>query len=718
MTAAPEPRDLLALFRPRSIAVVGASDDVTRIRGRLLAQILRSGYAGQVYPVNPARDTVQGLRAYPSIAALPLPVDLALIAIAAPAVEQALRECAGRGIRAAMIHSAGFAEEGPEAARMQGKLGAIARSSGIVVAGPNTVGFLNVTEPLAATFSPAIDFAALERMRCERRSDRIAIVSQSGGLGFALFNRGLRRKLAFSYVMNTGNEADVDAAEAAAFMVEDPGTRVVLLFLESVRDGTRFLSVARRACELGKTMIAAKIGRSPAGTRAAASHTASLTGADAVYEATFRRWGILRAHDQDEMLDMAAAAATGRIPAGRRVGIVTISGGVGGWLADALVAAGLDVPEFSADLQARVRSYLPSYGSAFNPIDITAQALENDHRLRSVETLCASDEIDAVMVVSSLAADPRLSLEKKGLRAAIAATPKPVFFYTYPLPSESALADLSEIGAPCYTSLTGAARAMAALRELAEHRIATPDVAMEPPPAAREKALAILDGAGPVLCEYEAKRILAAYGISIPPEELAHTPEEALDAARKLGFPVVLKIQSPDLPHKTDVGGVALGIADEAWLRAAWNKIKDEIGIRAPRAQIIGVLVQRMAEPGLEAIAGIVSDDTFGPQLVVGLGGIFVEVLADTAMAPAPVGPVEASMLIGRLRGAPLFGSLRGRKPRDLAAFAELAARLSSMAADLRERIVEVDINPLLVHEHGGGVTVLDALMVQRKPPS
>ncbi|MFI5011623.1 MAG: acetate--CoA ligase family protein [Hyphomicrobiales bacterium] len=714
----PEPRDLLPLFQPSSIAVVGASDEKTRIRGRLLAQILRGGYLGEVYPVNPARDTVQGLRAYPSIASLPKAVDLALIAIAAPAVAQALTECADRGIRAAMVFSSGFAEEGGDSAKLQEKLRAIAHSSGIVVAGPNSVGFLNVTLPLAATFSPAIDFAALERMRGEPRSDRIAIVSQSGGLGFALFNRGLKRKLAFSYVMNTGNEADIDAAEAAGFMLEDRDTRVILLFLETVRDGERFLRVARRASELGKTMIAAKIGRSAAGTRAAASHTASLTGADAAYEAAFSRWGILRAHDQDEMLDMASAAVTGRLPAGRRVGIVTISGGVGGWLADALVAAGLEVPQFSAELQGRVRSYLPSYGSAFNPIDITAQALENDHRLRSVEALCASDEVDAVMIVSSLAADPRLSLEKEGLKAAIAASAKPVFFYSYPLPSEQALADLCDIGAPCYMSLTGAARALAAMRELAEARAASVEAPREPPPSARAEALAILDGAGPLLCEYEAKRVLSAYGVVIPPEELARTPEEALAAARRLGFPVALKIQSPDLPHKTDAGGVALGITDEMALRAAWQRINDEASRRAPRACILGFLVQKMAAPGLEAFLGIAPDGTFGPQLVLGLGGVFVEVFADTAMAPAPVGPVEARRLVGRLRGAPLFASLRGDRPRDIAAFAELAAKVSLIASDLRERIAEIDLNPVLVHEDGRGVTVIDALIVQRKRAS
>ncbi len=712
------PRNLVPFFRPRSIAVVGASDDPARVRGRLLAQILRGGYPGKIYPVNPARDKIQGLRAYPSIAALPDAVDLALIAIAAPAVEQALRECVQRGIGAAMIYSSGFAEEGAEAAAMQAGIRAFARSSGIVVAGPNTVGFLNVGGSLAATFSPAIDFEALERMCAEQRHDRIGIVSQSGGLGFALFNRGLRRKLAFSYVLNTGNEADVDAAEAASFMIEDPDTRAVLLFLETVRDGARFLAAARRATELGKTLITAKVGRSAAGKRAAASHTASLTGAEAVYDSAFRRCGILRADDQDEMLDMAAAAVTGRLLAGKRVGIVTISGGVGGWLADAVVSAGLEVPEFSGHLQAKIRRYLPSYGSAFNPIDITAQALENDTRLRSVETLCASEEVDAVMVVSSLAADPRLGLEKQGLKAAIDGSSKPVFFYTYPLPSEAALADLCEIGVPCYTSLTGAARAMAALRELSEQRNAPPDIVIEPPCAAREKALSILDRADRILCEYEAKEILAAYGIAIPPEILARTREEALDAARKLGFPVVLKIQSPDIPHKTDVGGVALGIGDEKELRDAWSRIRARVEMEAPHARIVGMLVQPMAEPGLEAIAGIISDDTFGPQVVLGLGGELVEVLADTAIAPAPIGPAEAMKLIDGLRGARLFGSLRGRGPRDATSFSQLAARLSSIAVDLRGRLIEVDLNPVVIHAKGNGVTIVDALMAQRKPSS
>jgi acyl-CoA synthetase (NDP forming) len=497
-------------------------------------------------------------------------------------------------------------------------------------------------------------------------------------------------------------------------MVEDPATKVVIFFLESLRQGRRFAALAERALELGKVLVVAKIGRSAAGKRAAASHTASLTGEDAVYDAVFRRWGVLRADDQDEMLDIAAAAVGQPLPKGRRVGVVTISGGVGGWLSDTLVGAGLEVPELSAAVQGRIREFLPLYGAAFNPVDITAQAIETDWRLRSVETLCRSDEVDAVVVVSSLAADNRLAGEKEGLGRAIAEAGKPVLFYSYPLPAEAALTTLSEIGVPCYTTLKGPARALLALDELRRAReAARAEVAPAVPPGARETALAILDRAGPTLAEHEAKAVLRAYGVTLPDEHLATTRDEALAAAHRLGFPVALKIQSRDIPHKTEAGGVALGIADEAALGRAWDAMLESVQRAAPRAAIDGVLVAKMARPGVEMIAGSIVDPGFGAQVLLGMGGIAVEVLADTAMVPAPVGPKAARRLVDRLRGAKLLGSVRGRKPRDVAALATLVAQLSAIASDLADHVPEIDLNPVLVHDEGEGVTVLDALIVR-----
>jgi len=701
-------RDLAPLFRPRAIAVVGASDDATRLRGRILAQVVKGGFAGRVFPVNPRRSEVQGLPAFARVGDIPEPVDLALIAVPAETVPEVLEECVAAGVRSAMVFSGGFAEEGAAKRALQDGIGDLARRTGMVIAGPNSVGFLNVQDALAATFSPAIDFALLAEHRAREVRRRIGIVSQSGGLGFALFNRGLRRHLAFSHVVNTGNEADLDATDVLEFLIDDPATGVVLMFLESIRRGRAFMDAAARALALGKPIVVAKVGRSDAGIRAAASHTASLTGADAVYEAVFRRHGVTRADDQDEMLDVAAALALSPPAAGRRVGLVTISGGVGGWMADTLEAAGFTVPAFPPEVQARIREFLPPFGAAFNPVDITANAMENDHRARTLEVLAEAPGIDAMVNVSSLSADPRLPLERDRLAALAARGERPILFYSYPLPSAEAARTLAEIGIPLYTSLAGCARALAALAGLHEAR-ARP-VPGAPPPRDKAAAAAALDRAGERPTEWDGLALLAAYGIAAPEARLATNADAAVRHAEALGYPVALKVQSGDLPHKTEAGAVVLGLADASAVRAAHRRVLAAVAAAAPGAAIQGVLVERMAPPGVEAIVGAIDDPTFGPQVVVGLGGILVEAIGDRAMAPAPVGHDEARAMIASIAGARLFGAWRGRPPADVDALADIVVRVSWLAHDFAGRIREIDLNPVLVHSRGA--TAVDALVV------
>ncbi|HZS85164.1 MAG TPA: acetate--CoA ligase family protein [Stellaceae bacterium] len=709
-------RDLRPFFRPRAVAVIGAAEDAATIRGRILAQLLGCGFPGEVYPVHPRHREIQGRRAYPAIAAAPRPVDLALIAIPAEKVPGALEECAAAGVKSALVFSSGFAEEGGDAHRaLQERIAAIAQASGMIVAGPNSVGMVDIMGPLVASFSPAVDLALLPALRADPAARRIGIVSQSGGLGFALFNRGLRRRLAFSTIVNTGNEAALDACDVLEWLLEDERTGVVLMFIEAIRRGRRFMALAERALALGKPIIIAKIGRSGAGRRAAASHTASLTGSDDAYAAVFRRFGVIRAEDQDEMLDIAAAAALAPLPAGRRLGIVTISGGVGGWLADTAAAHGLDVPELSPTLQARLRDFLPSYGAAFNPVDITAQAIGNDHRLRAVGALAASDEVDAVIAVSSLIGDQRLAAEKAALGDILRQRRKPILFYSYTLPSEQNLAHLAEIGAPCYTSLAGAARAVAALAQMAAaRRMPRPSAPASSPQ--RAAAARLLDAAGPVLCEFEAEAVLALYGITALPSGLAQDACEAREIARRLGFPVALKLQSPDLPHKTEIGGVVLNLHDEAAVAAACGALLARLASAAPRARLRGVLVQKMAPPGLEVIAGTVADPDFGPLVTVGMGGIAAEALRDTATSPLPLDEAAALGLLASLRGAALLGAWRGATARDRAALAALLLRLAQLAVDFADRVLAIDLNPVLLYAEGEGLAVVDALIEQRRP--
>jgi acyl-CoA synthetase (NDP forming) len=711
-------RDLTPFFRPRSIAIIGASDDKTRIRGRILDQLVRSGYRGGIHPIHPTHREIQGLAAFATVGEAPGPIDLALIAIPAESVPGMLLDCAAAGIRSAMVFSSGFAEEEGGANReLQEQVRTIARDHGMAVAGPNSVGMLNIAEPIAATFSPAIDFAALPALHADTASRRIGIISQSGGLGFALFNRGLKRPLAFSTIVNTGNEADLDACDMLDYMLDDERTQVILMFIETIRRGRRFMALAERALELGKPIVVAKIGRSKAGSRAAASHTASLTGSDQIYDAVFRRLGVIRADDQEDMLDIAAGCTLCPAPAGRRVGIVTISGGVGGWMSDTLEGHGLDVPEFSAALQQRIRRFLPSYGAAFNPIDVTAQAMQNDHRLQSVATLEAADEVDAVVVVSSLVADTRLTQEKTELAAIVARRRKPVMFYSYPLPSDANRATLAEIGVPCYTNLRGPALALAALhahatarRETMRHQ-APSDITPD-----REAVTALLDAADATLCEYEAQAVLRQYGIATPPSHLVTSAADAVAAAEAIGYPVALKIQSPDIPHKTESGGIVLALADAASVTAAYDAMMVRVMAEQPAARLHGVLVQAMARPGLEIIAGTIDDETFGPLLTVGFGGIHVEVLRDAAATPLPVDAVTADGLLDRLRGAAMLGPLRGAPARDRAALAALLTRLARLAADFAGRIASIDLNPILLYSDGDGLAVVDALILHHRP--
>lgn len=705
-------RDLSPLFEPETIAIVGASNDTGALRGRIPMQLIKGGFRGKLWPVHLREKEIQGLPAYPSLADLPGKLDLALIVIPADKVLEAVSQAADAGARAALVFTSGFAEEGGEGNKaLQEELGKLARERNILLAGPNSVGFLNAGRRIAATFSPSIAWEDFERERKAGERPRTAIVSHSGGLAFSISLRGAARGLSFSKIISTGNEADVDCADVLEHLIDDLETGVVILFLEQIRRGRAFMAAAARALAKGKAIVATKVGRSAAGARAAASHTASLTGPDAVHDAVFRRYGVIRVDDIDELIDVAAAFTFCPVARGRRVGIVTVSGGVGGWMADALTGQGLQVPELSAALQGRIREFLPSYGSAFNPVDVTAGSTQNDHHVRALETVAASGEVDAVVVVSALSSDVGLKREEARFRAIGTGQrqSKPVLLYTYPLPKEGMVPWLADMGLPVYLSLKGCARAIAALAEHGALRDAVPALPGEP--KAGDVAPELLE-AGQSLTEVEAKRLLAPHGIAGPPHVLARDADGAVAAARSLGLPVALKIQSRAIPHKTEVGGVLLRLASEAEVREGVARILRSARETAPFARIDGLLVQRMAPPGLEAIVGASRDPVFGPIVTVGLGGIHAEVLQDVASAPAPIGEADALALIRQLRAWPLLEGVRGAKPADAEALARIVAALSRFASDYQANVAEIDLNPVLVHPRGEGVSVVDALIV------
>ena len=695
---------LHSFFWPESIAVLGASPDLHRIRGRLLHQLRENGFPGRILPINPSYRDVGGLKCFPSIGAVGGPVDLALVAIPAAGVAAAVEECAKAGVKNTLIISSGFAEEGGAAGDMQAALVAVTKQYGIRACGPNCEGYYNALGRVATTFSPTVETQE-DPNAVHVSPKRIGVIAQSGGIGFALFNRGKAAGLAFSYVISTGNEADLGMADFLDYMIEDAHTGAVMLFCEAVRNGPAFVAALAKARHLGKPVIAIKVGRSDAGGRATASHTASLSGSYTAYRAVFERYGVIEAEDADEAVAIAGVVLTCPPPKGRRVGIVTVSGGGGAWMADTMSAHGLTVPQLSASEQARLRPLMPSYGASGNPVDVTAQGTNTGPAMMTaMEQLAGSDEIDMLVLVSSLASETRVSLDAERIKAVAAKCGKPMTAWTYTLPSAFGRAGAAGCGLFLHTDLRACGLAFGKLADYAD-AIARPlPEPFDPVPARLEPGLPR------IVPEFQAKQALAAW-LPSAAERLARSAQEAADAAAVLGFPVVLKVQSPDLPHKTEAGGVCLNLGDREAVSAAYGAMLADVARHAPQARIDGVLVQKMAPKGHELVIGMVNDPTFGPILMVGAGGTTVELFGDVVHAPAPIDETEATRMLLSLKSARLLTGFRGSAPIDLGPVARLIAALSRAALTLREQVAEFELNPVILHADGSGLTVADALL-------
>jgi acyl-CoA synthetase (NDP forming) len=707
--------DLHALLAPRSVAIVGVSDDVKTIRGRLLHVILERGYPGELFLISRTAKEIHGRRTYGSLAELPGPVDLAILNTPAEAVPELVEACGRRGIKAALVIASNFAEaRGETGAALQAKLRQAAAAHDVAVCGPNCEGLLNTFQPFAATFSPSVENKAVALTPSIDRGKRVGVTAQSGALSFAFLSRAQGRQLGFSYMVSTGNEACLEGSDYVDFMLEDGRTDIVLMYMEGVGRPERLTEVAGRAADLGKPLVVAKPGRSEAARRAAQSHTGSLAGEARTIEALFREYGIVRADDLDQMLDTAVAFSFAKRPAGRRAAIVTASGGGAVWMAETLAAHGFELPVLDAETRAAIEAFLPSYGSAQNPVDVTAQAIREVGYARIIEIVARSPLVDLIVVVGSLAYEYGIEKDRDALERVVGACAKPVVFCTFTTASPRAVELLASAGIPAFTSMPNCARALAALADYEAFQQRWPrDRAVRGEPGEPARAAAArgrLAGHKRALCEVDAKDLLAGYGIPRPAERLVHTADAAVAAAVAIGWPVALKAQSRNLLHKTEAGAVALGLGDDAALRAAWATMAPRV---ADVPALRGFLVQQMAPPGVEMIVGVTRDAQFGPMIAVGIGGILVEVLDDVVLAPVPIGRERARELIGSLRGARILAGVRGRPPADVGALAELIAALARFAADHAERVAEIDLNPVIVHERG--LSVVDALIVLRE---
>jgi acyl-CoA synthetase (NDP forming) len=702
------PHPLDSFFSPDSIALIGASRDLEKIPGRLFSMLRKNEFPGRIYPINPNYGDIDGLKCYSTIAEVGRPIDLAIVIIPARAVLGALEQCAAAGVRNAVIISSGFAEEGGDSAAMQDGIAALPKRTGMRISGPNAEGFYSEAQRVAATFSPTVDVKP-DAPRLIATKRRIGIVAQSGGIGFAIYHRARALGIALSYVISTGNESDLGAGEFFEYMVQDASTDVILLFIEGIRDVEKFLAAARRAAETGKPVIVTKVGRSGAGERAAASHTASMAGWSAAYDAVFAKYGFIVSNDLDEAVTIAAVLTTNPMPKGDRVAVLTVSGGAGIWGADTVSMQGLKVPELSETIQAEIGKLLPSYGATRNPIDVTAQGVHSGGLQKSIDLLDVSDEVDAILVVLSLSSDTRMPFKQAELKPVLDAQNKPVVFYSYTLPSQFARAELAASGAVVLSGLTHVGVAMRQMVQRAKFRLAPPADAAALP---MRDLSAHLTSA--TLSESDSKAVLREAGIALPDEVLV-TERNALDSAiARVGFPLVMKIQSRDIPHKSEVGGVRVSIATKGEVFLAYQTLLENARRHRPDAAVQGVLVGPMAKKGVEIIIGTMPDETFGPMIMVGLGGITTELFRDVIYRPAPLSATEASAMLAELKAAPLLNGFRGAAKADIPALSRLIAQVSVLAGRYSGEISEIEINPVLVHAEGQGVTIVDALVVRK----
>lgn len=694
------PSGLDALFRPRSVAILGASDDPTRISGRPVRYLIEGGFKGGIYPVNPNRETVQGLKAYRSLADVPETPDVALLAVPAGLTEQAVVECIARGVRGAVIFSAGYAESGEEGLAIQRRITGIAREGGLRLLGPNCLGVFNPRIGFFGTFTQSLD----KEMPA---AGPLGIVSQSGAYGSHIAYLARRRGIGIGYWITTGNEADIDVAESLEWMAAQPDIKVIMAYVEGVRDGPRFRKALELARANRKPIVVMKVGRSTIGAAAASSHTASLAGSDAIYDALFSQYAVHRAATTEEQVDVAYACVRGLFPKGNKLGVVTLSGGAGVLISDAADHYGLDVAPMPQDAQQTLKSLLP-FATVVNPVDTTAQALNDMNLLaRNMEVILEDGGYDALIGFFSTL--PNTRTLSGPLKKAIAdgCSRFPDRLVALQMIAEPDV--VREYEASGFLIFEDADRAVAALAALWRfgRNFDRPASAGGVPPA---------EPIGPAaLSEHAAKRLLGQAGIPFLREELVTSAAAAGAAADATGYPVVLKIVSPQIEHKTEIGGVMVGIADRAGVEEGYATLMERAGSRRPDAIVEGILVAPMAGRGVEVIVGVTRDPIFGPAVMFGLGGVHVEVLKDVTFRLAPFDRDEAFRMIDAIRGRALLDGVRGAPPSDLDALANLLVRVSEFAAAHRDDIETIDLNPVIVLLRGEGVVALDALVVPRR---
>lgn len=696
-----------AFFSPAAVAVIGASREETKLGYAVMRNLVTGGYPGRLFPINPKADEILGHKAYPSVLAVPEPIDLAVLVIPYQFVPGALRECAQKGVPAAVIISAGFREAGREGVEREREVIAIAKAAGIRIIGPNVLGVIDTHTPLNATFAAGMPPSA-----------PIAFMSQSGALGTAILDWSLAGGLiGFSKFVSLGNKADVSEIDLLEAWADDPASRVILAYSEGLPNGQQFIEVARRVTR-GKPVVALKSGVTSAGSRAVSSHTGSLAGSEQAYRAAFQQAGVLRAENLEALFDIAQAFAYQPVAPGDRIAVVTNAGGPGILATDALEHAGLQLARLAPETVRMLTGFLPDAASAYNPVDVLGDA-RADRYAFALEKVLADPNVDAVLVILTPQAMTEIeaTADLIGTQAAGQSVKPVLACFMGAARVQAGIDVLTRHGIPNYPFPERAVEALEAMsryrgiraRPLPEYTRVEVDNARVAEVFAQARAEGRV-----ALGDMEARQVAEAYGLRVPASRLAATADEAVEAARAMGFPVVLKIASPDILHKTDIGGVKVNLTSPGDVRDAFDLIVYRAQRYEPDARIWGCQVQAMAPKGLEVLVGMNRDPQFGPLVTFGLGGVLVETLKDVTFRIAPFARREAEEMLSEIRAHALLDGVRGGPPSDKAAIVDALLRVSQLVTDFPE-IVEMDINPLVVYEPGQGATGIDVRMILKE---
>jgi acyl-CoA synthetase (NDP forming) len=692
---------LATFFDPATIAIIGASNDPTRIGGRPLAALARRWAGGapgrQLFAVNPTRDRIQDQPAYRALADIPASPGLAIIAVPAAAVLDAVRDCVAAKCRAAIVFTSGFAESGEAGRSLQDRMAGIARDGGLRILGPNCLGVMVPGSGMFATFSESANFD-------DHLPGSVAVASQSGAIMSQMLMLARRRGVGLSALASTGNECDIDVAECIEYFAGDPATRVIVAYIESCRDGGRLARALRAARAAAKPVVVLKVGRTLAGSAATQTHTGALAGEDRIYDAVIRQFGAWRASSFDEAIDVAYVCAEAPAPASNRLGVVTISGGAGALVADDASEQGLDVAPLSAAAAEQLQGMLP-YATARNPLDTTAQIL-NDLALwtRSLGVMAEAGYDAILMYLAYFGQSPRMFGPLLDAMAPLNGPGRPPLVFCSMFDPEAAAAARAA-GFLVFEDPSRAVRALAGWAAIHRAIREGANAAAEDAPA-----VAALDLRGN---EADIKRALRTPHIAVPEERVAADVAAAVGHARSVGFPVVMKVVSPDIAHKTEVGGVVLGVSNETEVAKAWADIRSSVAAKAPGARLDGILVARQYTGGLELLLGSLRDPSFGTMILLGAGGILAEAMDDVAMRRAPLFAADAEAMVDSLRISRLLGGIRGGPPLDRAALCAAIVEFAAIAASAAGA-ASIEINPLLVLPAGQGCVALDALVIRQ----